>query len=223
MAIGIGLMLGFKLPENFKFPYISRSISDFWRRWHITLGAWFRTYLFIPLEFARKKQKFLRQQTNLLIVFLLTGLWHGASWNFVIWGAYYGVILAIEASGFNKKLKKAAPVFQHAYSLIVIVIGWVFFRITDVSSWNSFFRALLGTNGWSDVITFKSLNILFYVPFLIPSIVFSSPLMHQLKEKVKAKGGNSLAGVDLFYILLFLFTITFILSKGFITFMYVEF
>jgi alginate O-acetyltransferase complex protein AlgI len=82
MAIGIGQMLGFKLPENFNFPYISKSISDFWRRWHITLGAWFRTYLFIPLEFSRKKAKVFRQQTNLLIVFFLTGLWHGADWNF---------------------------------------------------------------------------------------------------------------------------------------------
>jgi len=223
MAIGIGLMLGFKLPENFNFPYISKSISDFWRRWHITLGAWFRTYLFIPLEFARKKQKFLRQQSNLLIVFLLTGLWHGASWNFVIWGVYYGLILAVEASGFGKKLKKTAPILQHTYSLVTITIGWVFFRITDVASWGSFFGALFGANGWSNAITFRSLNILFYIPFLIPAVLFSLPLMHQLGEKFKREGGKTLAILDFFYILLFLFTLTFILSKGFNPFMYADF
>ncbi|MDW7753951.1 MAG: MBOAT family O-acyltransferase [Brevefilum sp.] len=223
MAIGVGQMLGFKLPENFNFPYISRSISDFWRRWHITLGAWFRTYLFIPLEFARKKAKNLRQQSNLMIVFLLTGLWHGASWNFVIWGAYYGLILAIEASGFSKMLKKAAPFFQYAYAIILIMIGWIFFRITDVSKWGSFFSALFGANGWTNLVTFRSLNILFYLPFLIPAILLSLPFFHQFGEKIKAKGGKALLVLDIGYIALFLFTITFILSKGFTAFMYVEF
>lgn len=223
MAIGIGQMLGFKLPENFNFPYISRSISDFWRRWHITLGAWFRTYLFIPLEFARKRTKFFRQQSNLLIVFLLTGLWHGASWNFVIWGAYYGVILAIEASGFSKKLRRTAPFIQHAYALILIIVGWIFFRITDIQEWGSFFSALFGIHGWRNAITFRSLNILFYIPFLIPAVLFSLPFMHKWAQKIKDQGGKALMALDLGYILLFLFTVTFILSKGFIAFMYAEF
>jgi len=223
MAIGIGQMLGFKLPENFNFPYVSRSISDFWRRWHITLGSWFRTYLFIPLEFARKSEKVLRQQTNLLIVFLLTGLWHGASWNFVLWGAYYGVILAIEASGFGKKLKKTVPFLQHAYAIILIMFGWIFFRITAIQDWGTFFGALFGFNGWRNLVTFRSLNILFYIPFLIPAVLFSLPYMHQFGEKIKAKGGKALVALDLGYILLFLFTITFILSKGFTAFMYAEF
>jgi alginate O-acetyltransferase complex protein AlgI len=223
MAIGIGQMLGFKLPENFNFPYMSRSISDFWRRWHITLGSWFRTYLFIPLEFARKKEKFLRQQSNLLIVFFLTGLWHGASWNFIIWGTYYGVLLAIEASGFGKKLRKSAGFIQHSYSLILIMVGWVFFRITDINQWGSFFGALFGKNGWLNNVTFRSLNILFYLPFLLPAILFSLPYMHQLAEKVKTKDGRGLIALDLSYVVLFLFTLTFILSKGFTAFMYAQF
>ena len=223
MAIGIGQMLGFRFPENFNFPYISRSISDFWRRWHITLGAWFRTYLFIPLEFARRREKHLRLQSNLLIVFLLTGLWHGASWNFVLWGVYYGVILALEASRFGKTLKKTPPVLQHAYSLILIVVGWIFFRINDIQNWGAFFGALIGLNGWDNIVTFRSLNILFYIPFLIPSILFSLPFMHRLGEKAKAKGGGSLLILDIVYIILFLFTITFIVSKGFTAFMYAEF
>ncbi len=112
MAVGIGMMLGFTFPENFNFPYISKSITDFWRRWHMSLTAWFRTYVFIPLEFARKNAIYLRQQTDIFIVFLLTGLWHGASWNFIIWGMYYGLILAIEASGFEKEAQKDACVFS---------------------------------------------------------------------------------------------------------------
>jgi alginate O-acetyltransferase complex protein AlgI len=223
MAVGIGQMLGLRLPENFNFPYISRNISDFWRRWHMSLGAWLRTYLFIPLEFARRREKHFRLQSNLIIVFLLIGLWHGASWNFVIWGIYYGIILAIEASGFGKKLKKAAPFFQHAYSLILIMIGWVFFRIIDIQEWGSFFGALLGSNGWRDAVTFRSLNILFYIPFIIPAILFSLPYMNQWLERIKTKGGKSLVALDILYIFLFLFTVTFILSKGFIPFMYIDF
>lgn len=223
MAIGIGQMFGIKLPENFNFPYISRSISDFWRRWHMSLSTWFRTYLFIPLEFARKKEKYFRQQSNLIIVFLLTGLWHGASWNFVIWGTYFGVILAIESSGFGKKLKKAAPFIQHVYSMILIMIGWVFFRITNIQDWGSFFGALLGTHGWSSAVTFRSLNILFYIPFILPAVLFSLPFMYQLGEKAKAKSGTALLVLDIITICLFLFTLTFILSKGFTAFMYADF
>lgn len=223
MAIGVGKMFGFKFPENFNFPYISKSISDFWRRWHITLGAWFRTYLFIPLEFSRKKVKVFRQQTNLLIVFLLTGFWHGASWNFIIWGLYYGLILVIESSGLNKVLKKTAPIIQHLYAFLLIMIGWVFFRIVSIQQWKPFFGALFGANGWRNLITFRSLNILFYIPFLIPSILFSLPYMNQLAMKIKERDDKLLILLDVGHLVLFLFTITFILSKGFTAFMYAEF
>lgn len=223
MAIGIGNMLGFKLPENFNFPYISKSISDFWRRWHITLGAWFRTYLFIPLEFARKKQKTFRQESNLIIVFLLTGLWHGANWNFVIWGLFFGVILALEANFLGKRLKKAPVFLQHFYSIALIMLGWVFFRITNIQNWGPFFTALSGFNGWTSLITFRSLNILFYIPFILPSLLFSLPIFFKIGEKAKDKGGIKLLALDIIYIGLFLFTLTYILSKGFTSFMYAQF
>ena len=223
MAIGIGNMLGFKLPENFNFPYISKSISEFWRRWHMTLGAWFRTYLFIPLEFARKKQKVFRQESNLLIVFLLTGLWHGASWNFVIWGLFFGIILAIEANFLGKRLKKAPAFVQHFYSIALIMLGWIFFRITNIQEWGSFFGALSGQNGWTNLTTFRSLNILFYVPFLLPAVIFSLPIFYKISEKVKEKGGAKSLVLDVVYLGLFLFTLTYILSKGFTSFMYAQF
>jgi len=223
MAIGIGNMIGFKLPENFNFPYISKSISEFWRRWHMTLGAWFRTYLFIPLEFARKKQKVFRQESNLLIVFLLTGLWHGSNWNFVIWGLYFGVILAIEASFLGKRLKKAPAFVQHFYSIALIMLGWIFFRITNIQEWGSFFGALFGQNGWTNLTTFRSLNILFYIPFLLPAVLFSMPIFFKFSEKTKEKGGAKSLVLDVVYLGLFLFTLTYILSKGFTSFMYAQF
>jgi alginate O-acetyltransferase complex protein AlgI len=223
MAIGIGQMLGFTLPENFNFPYISKSITDFWRRWHMTLGAWFRTYLFIPLELARKKEKTYRQESNLIIVFLLTGLWHGASWNFVIWGLYFGVILVIEAGFLGKKLKKAPVFLKHFYSIALIMLGWIFFRITNMQNWGPFSQALLGFNGWSNLVTFRSLNVLFYIPFLIPAILFSLPLFHHWAEKMKAEDGKNQVALDVLYLGLFLFTLTYILSKGFTAFMYAQF
>jgi alginate O-acetyltransferase complex protein AlgI len=189
----------------------------------MTLGAWFRTYLFIPLEFARKKQKVLRQESNLLIVFLLTGLWHGASWNFVIWGLFFGVILAIEASFLGKKLKKAPAFVQHFYSIALIMLGWIFFRITNIQEWGSFFGALFGQNGWTNLTTFRSLNILFYIPFLLPAVLFSMPIFYKISEKVKEKGETKSLVLDVVYLALFLFTLTYILSKGFTTFMYTQF
>lgn len=223
MAIGLGKIFGFNLPENFNLPYISKSISEFWRRWHMTLTAWFRTYLFIPLEFARKKSKFLRQQTNLLIVFLLTGLWHGASWNFVIWGIYFGLILSFEASVLGKLLKKVPVIIQHIYTLALVMIGWIFFRLANIQDWGLFFKALFGVNGWSSGTTFRSLNIVYYVPFLLPSIVICFPFIEKIQDKVKNKDGLSLTLLDVIYLIIFLFTLTFILSKGFTAFMYAQF
>ena len=109
MAIGLGNILGFELPENFNFPYISKSITEFWRRWHMTLADWFRTYLFIPLEISRRKERFFRLETNLIIVFLATGLWHGITLNFILWGLYFGIILALESNFFGKWLSELIP------------------------------------------------------------------------------------------------------------------
>ena len=223
MALGIGRMLGFRLPENFNAPYISRSISDFWRRWHISLTAWFRTYVFIPLEFKRRKSKFLRQQVNILIVFLLTGLWHGASWNFLIWGGYFGLILAFEASGFEKILKRAPRFLQHAYTLLIVMVGWVFFRITDLQSWGPFFGALFGVNGITHLETLRSLNILFYIPLLLLGILLCVPLVSQLKLLPPVKASIRHAFADLMVFGLFLLSVSYILSNGFKVFMYASF
>ena len=223
MALGLGRMFGFRLPENFNAPYLSRSITDFWRRWHITLTAWFRTYVFIPLEFKRRRTKFLRQQSNILVVFLLTGLWHGASWNFVIWGGYFGLILALEASGWEKRLKRAPRALQHVYALLIVIIGWVFFRITDVHNWGPFFGALIGLNGFTHLESLRSLNILFYIPMLVVAILLCMPFWTKLERKLMSQTRLSKALVDLVLYGVFLLAVSYILSNGFQVFMYARF
>ena len=129
MAIGLGQMLGFDLPENFNFPYLALNISDFWRRWHITLSTWFRDYVFYPLEFKRRKQKVFRTESNTLIVFFLTGLWHGAGWQFIAWGLWHGLFSSLEAFLRTKKVKTKAPtVVRYLVTMLIILVGWVLFR-----------------------------------------------------------------------------------------------
>lgn len=184
----------------------------------MTLTAWFRNYLFIPLEFARKKEKILRQQSNILIVFLLTGLWHGASWNFVIWGVYFGLILAVEASGLGKQLKKLPVLLQHIYALALIMLGWIFFRITNPADWAPFISALFGGNGWSGDVTLRSLNSIFYVPILIIAAVFSIKLFNEAETFFLERAGWGRIVLDVLYLALFILSVSAVLAKGFLVF-----
>ena len=145
MAIGMGWMLGFHFDENFRYPYESVSITDFWRRWHITLSTWFKEYLYIPL--GGNRRGLARQALNLLIVWTLTGFWHGAGWDFVMWGLYYFAILFIEKLFLLKALDKLPRLFRHAYALLLIVIGWVIFASDDVSVMLPYLSSMFGANG----------------------------------------------------------------------------
>lgn len=138
MAIGLGRMFGFTFPENFKYPYISTSATEFWRRWHISLGSFFRDYVYIPLGGNRKRRYF-----NLFVVWALTGLWHGASWNFVLWGLYFGILIAIEQLFLLKMLNKLPKFIGHLYLLLVAVIGWALFYFTDFSKLIAYLKVLL--------------------------------------------------------------------------------
>lgn len=131
MAIGLGRMFGFTFPENFNYPYISESVREFWQRWHISLSTWFRDYLYIPLGGNRRAPA--RVYANLIVVFLLCGLWHGASWNFVVWGCWYGLFLSLERTGFGKLLRSVGRPVRHLYLLMVVIVGWVFFRADSLS------------------------------------------------------------------------------------------
>ncbi len=137
MAIGLGRMLGFEFLENFNYPYIAKSITDFWRRWHISLSTWFREYVYIPLGGNRKGLS--RQILNLLIVWGLTGFWHGASWNFLLWGLYYGVLLILEKVVLLKLLKKTPGVLCHIYTMLAVLLGWALFYFEDMGALGTFF------------------------------------------------------------------------------------
>ena len=142
MAIGLGRMFGFRFPENFNYPYISRSIQEFWRRWHISLSAWFRDYVYVPLGGNRVAPS--RLYLNLVTVFFLCGLWHGASWTFVVWGLYHGAFLVIERLGLAQRLKTWPTAMQHVYALLVAMIGWAFFRADSLAGAVAMLKAMAG-------------------------------------------------------------------------------
>lgn len=142
MAIGLGEMFGFHFPENFDHPYESKSITEFWRRWHMTLGTWFREYLYIPL--GGNRNGVARQIFNLLVVWFLTGLWHGAGWNFILWGLYYFVLLVLEKFVLRGVLERLPGIVQHLYTMFFVIIGWVIFAFDDMGQLESFLKALFG-------------------------------------------------------------------------------
>lgn len=151
MAIGLGLLFGIRLPENFATPYFSKSITEFWRRWHMTLSAWIRDYLYIPLGGSRRSAP--RVAANLIIVMMLAGLWHGAAWGFVLWGLYYGILLALERVCIGKLLSRLPAFLQHAWTVFLVMMGWILFRTPSLHDAGNYFRALWngGSNampGW---------------------------------------------------------------------------
>ena len=142
MAIGLGRVFGFRLPENFNYPYVAKSASEFWRRWHMTLSFWFRDYVYIPLGGNRCTRA--RQLVNLLAVWMLTGLWHGSAWNFVLWGLYYALLLMGEKFLWGKALEKLSAALRHAYALVLITVGWVLFRSTSLGQVGEMLSAMFG-------------------------------------------------------------------------------
>jgi alginate O-acetyltransferase complex protein AlgI len=168
MAIGLGQVLGFHLPENFNFPYISRSVGEFWRRWHMTLSAWFREYVFYPLE--RKRLPILGQQINIMIVFLLTGLWHGLTLPYIIWGMTHGVAIALESLFLGRWLKKMWLPIQHIYTLSIIIFSWVFFRSSSLKFAWLFFKRLFGDLSGITVLPF---SVTIPLPFIEPTFILA--------------------------------------------------
>jgi alginate O-acetyltransferase complex protein AlgI len=149
MAIGLGLSLGFAFPRNFRLPYMSRSITEFWRRWHISLSQWLRDYLYIPLGGSRHST--IETYRNLALVFLLCGLWHGANWTFVIWGAHHGCFLIVERVGLIRYLERAPALAARLYALTAVMSGWVWFRARDLDHALAYFGSLIGMHGWAEM------------------------------------------------------------------------
>lgn len=232
MAIGLGQMLGFRFVENFNYPYISKSISEFWRRWHISLSSWFRDYVFYPLEFTRRRADRLRQQLHVLIVFLLTGLWHGLTLTFVAWGLLHGLAIALEMGGLGRALKRAWAPLQHAYALAVILVGWVFFRSASLSYAGQFLARLAG---WQGGITPLPYTMTQPLPVIDPSvwlalaagILFSLPVFpavqkswQQFAARRRVFAGVGVAGADLVLLLLLAASVAALVSARYVTNIY---
>ena len=200
MAIGMGRMFGFVFPENFNYPYIATSITDFWRRWHMTLSSWFRDYLYIPLGGNRRRP--IRVYFNLLVVFFLCGLWHGATWSFVVWGLFHGIFLIIERVGLREWLERRAAILRHAYVLLVVMVGWVFFNARTLSQAVMLLSVMFGLRHGSGV----EYNLALYlnsalVVALVAGIIGSMPVVPAVRrwwETVadrQARQGNLLVDV----------------------------
>ena len=191
MAIGLGRMFGLEFLKNFDYPYISKSITEFWRRWHISLSTWFKEYVYIPLGGNRKGMT--RQIFNILTVWLLTGLWHGASWNFVLWGGYYAVLLIIEKLFLYKKLQKAPAWLCHGYAMLAVLLGWSLFYFEDLSALGSFLPRLFTLVSSGSAMHL----ILGYLPLFLAAALGSTPIPQKLFAKFRENTGKAVLKLTL--------------------------
>lgn len=194
MATGLGKMLGFEFPKNFDHPYISKSISEFWRRWHITLGSWFRSYVYIPLGGNRNGN--FKTYRNLFITWALTGLWHGASWNFILWGLFFGVLIIIERLGFGKILEKLPSAVSMLYTFVMVLFGWVLFDTDTLADAGRYYAAMFGA-GVSLVDSYARYTIASNAVMLVLCILISGGLGSRLISfcEEKNKRASAVAGV----------------------------
>lgn len=220
MAIGLGQMFGFHFLENFNYPYIARSITDFWRRWHISLSSFFRDYLYIPLGGNRVTMG--RWLINLMVVWSLTGLWHGASWNFVCWGLYYCALLIGEKVFWGRWLKSIPVPVQHAYTIFFVIFGWVIFRIESFELVIEWIKSLFGFHGIGHPATLSALNILQYYPWFILAMAGSTPVFSKVLARLNRV--QSICWLNQFYIVAcFLWSIVKLATAGFNPFIYFRF
>ena len=224
MAIGLGKIFGFNFLENFNYPYISKSITEFWRRWHISLGSWFRDYVYIPLGGNRvSKIKFLR---NILIVWLLTGIWHGASWNFIMWGLLFGILLIIEKLWLNKILDKLPNIIKRIYVLFIVMISFIIFNANTMNTaWHNII-GLFGVNKEPFINTYTIYYINSYLPILIVAIIASTPICKNIIEKLKKNNliNNIINILEPFYIIILLLLVTaYLIDSSYNPFLYFRF
>lgn len=219
MAIGLGKMFGFHFLENFNYPYISKSVSEFWRRWHISLGSWFRDYVYFPLGGSRVKKKS-RLVFNLFVVWLLTGVWHGANWTFILWGLLYFVLLAVEKlTKFPEKLK----FFSHIYTMLFVIIGWVLFRADSLSFAFDYLKTMFFVSG-AEMFDSKTLFFLDnYKFYLIAGIIACFPIAPKIREKIKINKNvyEFIASVAL--LITFIISLTFTIKGSYNPFIYFNF
>lgn len=221
MAIGLGKMFGFDYEENFNYPYTGKSITEFWRRWHISLSTWFKEYVYIPLGGNRKGS--IRQIINILIVWTLTGIWHGATVNFMVWGIYFGVLLIIEKLFLGKILNKIPKFLSNLYMLILVVIGWVIFAIDDFGNIISYFGNMFGSNGIYDSDTLYIL--LKFGVLILMCAIGSTSIPAQLSGKICGKMPSALKVIveNIFIIFVFVISVALIVGDSYNPFLYFRF
>ena len=219
MAIGLGKMFGFHFVENFNYPYIATSITDFWRRWHISLSSWFRDYVYIPLGGSRCSKA--RWMLNIMIVWSLTGLWHGASYNFILWGLYYGVLLMMEKLFFKKYLDKLKGV-NYIITMLIVLVGWVFFNSSSVDQIIYMIRNLFGFNGSFSLILLNNQGILYLLPYMLIAIIGMGPWINQLFIKIR----NNTIGFtiyDIYLVVILVICLIFLINNSYNPFIYFRF
>lgn len=223
MAIGLGHMFGFTFKENFNYPYISKGIQDFWRRWHISLSTWFRDYLYIPLGGNRKGLN--RTYLNLFIVFLATGIWHGASWNFIVWGCFHGIFIILERCKIIN-LSKMHPILIRIYTLLVVIIGWVFFRIEGFRNSLKVIKSLFSISYYNiNAIIYDLNKEVFFI--LIIALIFSIPILKYLNNIVKLRNEKIYSTLyviqDISIFIVFIISITYMIASSYNPFIYFRF
>ncbi|HEY0976077.1 MAG TPA: MBOAT family protein [Flavobacteriales bacterium] len=225
MAIGLGRMLGFNFPENFNFPYIARSIKEFWRRWHITLSTWFRDYLYIPLGGNRAGTG--RMYFNLIFVFFITGLWHGATWNFVLWGLMHGFFLIIERDRFGALLARF-PVLGHTYTLLVVLFAWVLFRLPDLHTVGDFYASMFRPSPQVEGLFLHELLDREYAVIFVLGVLLSMPVRGTILRLKPPAGQGVMTAVwdsasTVFHLLVLLLSAMSIASSTYNPFIYFRF
>ncbi|WP_439876844.1 MBOAT family O-acyltransferase (plasmid) [Bacillus mycoides] len=222
MAQGLGKMFGFDFPENFNYPYISKSVTEFWRRWHISLGSWFREYVYIPL--GGNRTGLMKQLRNLFVVWLLTGLWHGANWNFIIWGLYFGLFVTLEKLFLLKWLKNRMSFIGHMYTLIIVLIGWVFFEFENLSVAIDFIGTMFGFNQSvfldNKTLYYLTTNFILFFVLAICSTPFPKRAFVYIREKSKLPGA---IGIPVFYVVLVVLSTAYLVNATYNPFLYFRF
>lgn len=226
MAIGMGQMMGFHYLENFNYPLCAKSVTEFWRRWHISLSTWFRDYVYIPLGGNRKG--IAKQIGNIAIVWFLTGMWHGASWNYILWGVYYGVLLILEKFVWGRFLKRWPVILQHVYTFFIVVVGFTVFVFEDWRKLGQYMQQMVGLSGNKLVSTeffyyFRNYGVLFFCCMLL-AMPFYPWLIKRIQRMKRNRIGKLLKGCFAFgYVLLFVLVVAFLVSDTYNPFLYFRF
>ncbi|MDT9717883.1 MBOAT family protein [Paenibacillus sp. ClWae2A] len=221
MARGLGKMFGFDLPINFRHPYISTSVTEFWRRWHITLGFWFREYVYIPLGGNRHGLR--KQLRNLFVVWFLTGLWHGASWNFIIWGLYFGFIITMEKLFLLEQMARWPRWISRPYTLMIVIVGWVLFEYEHMSSGLAFIAAMFGFGGHDWMDTQALYNLRTYGGLFILLIICATPFARKLIELAEARWKHTSVIVAACYMVGLVLATSYLVDESYNPFLYFRF